>query len=69
VWLGCCCYCVEYLYESGAAAEVSGEAFADLFGGGVRIVGEEVGCGHKHSGSADAALGAAAFEEGSLQRV
>ena len=60
---------VEDAHVAGAAAEVSGKAFLDLGQRGLGIFVEEVVGGEDHAGSADAALGSAAFEETLLDGV
>jgi hypothetical protein len=55
--------------EAGAAAEIAGETFADFFVGGVGIGFEKMGCGDKHAGCADSALGSAALQKSFLERV
>jgi hypothetical protein len=59
----------EDAHIAGAAAEVSGEAFLDLGKGGVGVFVEEVVGGEDHARGADAALGAASFEEALLNWV
>ena len=60
---------VEDTHVAGAAAEVSGQAFLDLFEGWVWVLREEMVSGEDHAGSADAALGSASLEEASLDGV
>ena len=54
---------------AGAAAEVAGDAFADLGLRRLRVVVQEVDGGHDHAGRAVAALQAVFFPEPFLQRV
>ena len=55
--------------ESGAAAEIAGEAFANLRHGRVRVAFEQMRRGHQHARRTDAALRASAGKERLLQRV
>ena len=49
----------EDAHVAGAAAEISGEAFLDLYQCWVRVFFEQMVRGEDHAGGADAALGSA----------
>src|SRR5262245_31032210 len=53
---------------SGAAAQISGDAVADLLLGGVRVLGEKSRGRHQYTGDAEAALRYALAHEGFLER-
>jgi len=59
----------EDAHVSGAAAEVSGEAFLDLQQGWVRVLLQQVVRGEDHAWGADTALGSAVLEEALLDGV
>ena len=60
---------VDDVLIAGAAAEIAGNAFADLALGGRRVVVEQVDAGHDHAGRAESALQAVLLPEALLQRV
>jgi hypothetical protein len=62
-------YSFENPHIAGAAADVAGQAFADLGICGVRVRVEKFEGGHDHAGSADAALGGSVGDESLLDLV
>src|SRR6185436_1660042 len=58
---------VDDVLVAGAAAEVAGDALADLGFGRLRIVVEQVGGRHDHAGRAIAALQTVLFPEAFLE--
>ena len=60
---------VDDVLVAGAAAEIAGDAFADLALGRRRVVVQQVDGRHDHAGRAEAALQAVLLPEALLQRV
>ena len=56
-------------HVAGAAAEISGKSFLDLFEGWVGVLVQQMMCGQDHTRRADAALSATSFEEALLNGV